>query len=157
MAGTVPDCTEGLLSHSEGLVEIQPLAEGLARKGEVKLDLRSPEYAEIHSKFVKVSELVDFGPGYSRRGGMELKRDSYYYYDVPELCQFGIGAIFSWMAWATWVSSIVPAGIVVHSERVPFQAGATFGQMSAPEIYSSVPVQGIPKDWQQSSHTLEGL
>jgi len=56
------------------LVEIQTLAEGLARKGEVKLDPRSPEYAEIHSKFVKVSELVDFGPGYSRRGGMELKR-----------------------------------------------------------------------------------
>ena len=49
-------------------------AEGLARKGEVKLDPRSPEYAEIRSKFVNVSELVDFGLGYPRRGGMELNR-----------------------------------------------------------------------------------
>lgn len=49
-------------------------AEGLARKGEVKLDPWSPEYAEIRSKFVNVSELVDFGLGYPRRGGMELNR-----------------------------------------------------------------------------------
>jgi len=44
--------------------------------------------------------------------------DPGYYYEYPDKCSFGVGAIISWIAWGFWTASIVPAALIVHTERV---------------------------------------
>lgn len=73
MADTVSQRTEDILQHFEGFEDIQHLARVLADNGELRVDVRSQGYAFLLSKFVDVSELVDFGPGSDRRGHFDFK------------------------------------------------------------------------------------
>lgn len=45
--------------------------------------------------------------------------NSGYYYDVLDAaCAFGAGAIISWIAWAFWAASIVPASIILSRDKM---------------------------------------
>ena len=64
------ECLPDLFEH--GSVELE-FVQALAEEPFKEIDVRCPAYAEILSKLVDVSELVDFGSSVGRRGHYELQ------------------------------------------------------------------------------------